>query len=296
MSTTSIAVSPDDWARQLSSPAEFSSDRGQWPTAQVRHWRGTSPNMHQPILDHHYVVRHLGGAKHVERRGEGAPLCKVVAAGSLTMVPAGTEFKWRTRGPIEFAHLYISPILLAQVASRFDRIHDFSLLDPVGCRDPLLEAVFGAMMDETRAPRPNACLYLDSLLESFLLKLLMDHSSRKIRQPFHKETLGKAKLRRVLEYIEANLHAPLSLHDLTRVAGGSVGHFSRAFGGATGVSPWQYAQTRRLEQAKRMLRTTEMSVAEIADACGFRNGEALSRAFARTMGTRPVSYRRSRRS
>jgi AraC family transcriptional regulator len=288
------AASPDEWARLLSKPAEFSSDPGQWRTAQMRHWRGTAPDMEQPLLDHHYVGRHLGGVKRVERRGEGAPRSAIVAEGSLTVVPAGTAFRWRTRGPIEFAHLYVSPALLNQMASRFDGTHDLTLIDRLGCRDPVLETLFGVMLDELRVLRDNGSLYLDCLLEAFLLKLLMNHSSRKVRQPQVREVLGRAKLQRLLEFIEANLHTPLSLADLTAVAGGSVYHFSRAFGNAMGVSPWQYAQSRRVERAKSLLRTTPLSMQEIAEACGFRNGEALSRAFARTMGMRPTSYRRGR--
>jgi AraC family transcriptional regulator len=211
------------------------------------------------------------------------------------VVPVGTAFQWHTRGPIEFAHLYVSPVLLDQMASRFDHAHDLTLLDRVGCRDPVLERLYGFMMSEVRTPRPNAALYLDCLLEAFVLKLLMDHSSRKLRTPGAKERLGKAKLKRILEFIEAHLHTPLSLADLAQVAGGSVHHFSRAFGGAMGVSPWHYAQSRRLERAKTLLRTTPLSVQEIAAVCGFRDGEALSRAFARAVGMRPLPYRRGRR-
>ena len=65
-------ISPDEWARRLSAPAEVSSDRSIWPTALIRHWRGTSATMIQPALDHHYIVQHLGGAKLVKRHLDGS--------------------------------------------------------------------------------------------------------------------------------------------------------------------------------------------------------------------------------
>jgi AraC family transcriptional regulator len=100
-------VTPDEWAGTLSGPADLSSDQGPWDSALIRHWTGTSPHMEQPPLDHHYIVQHLGGAKSVQRRFDGASVSTVVQPGAITIVPVGTEYTWHTRGPIEFAHLYI---------------------------------------------------------------------------------------------------------------------------------------------------------------------------------------------
>lgn len=282
---------PDQWAEHLSGPADLSSDRGDWSTALLRHWTGTSPDMESPPLDHHFVVQHLGGAKRVDRRRDGAPVSAIVEDGALTIVPAGTEFKWHTQGPIEFAHLYLSPALLARMAARFDRVNALSLIDRVGHRDPLLEMLYATMLAEIRQPRTASVLYLDSLLESFLLKLLLDHSSASLRGPKPRETLPAFRLRRVIDFVEAHLGEQLTLTDLAQVAGGSVFHFSRAFKNALGDAPYQYVLRRRIEHAKVLLTGGDLPMAEVVAACGFRDAAHFSKTFSRLVGTTPARYR-----
>lgn len=285
-------VSPDEWADRLSGAAHLSSSRKVWPTAQLRHWIGTSPAMDQPELDHHYIVRHLGGAKLVKRDLDGESISQVVENGSLTIVPAGSHFKWNTKGPIEFAHLYISPSLLTHTASRLDRGSALVLMDKVGCRDPLLEALYGAMLAENRDPLVAEPLYLDSLLETFLLQLIRNHSTATRRNVSTREVLPKVRLRRVKDFIEDRLEFSIALADLVQIAGGSVYHFCRAFKNAVGASPYNYVLRRRTERAKVYLSTTDLALSEIATACGFRNTLHLSKTFSRLVGIAPTRFRR----
>jgi AraC family transcriptional regulator len=259
----------------------------------MRHWVGTSPEMDQPALDRTYIVQHLGGAKHVERRNDGRVISTVVENGALTIVPAGTQFKWHTRGPIEFAHLYLPSGLISRAATRFKRSHNIALLDSVGCRDPLLEALYGAMLNEVSQSGGYDALYLDTLLETFLLQLLREHSTSVVgpRQP--RETLPRFQLQRVLDFIEAKIDRPLTLLDLANVGGGaSVFHFSRAFKNSAGQSPYQYVLQRRVDRAMTLIESTEMSLLEVARVCGFRNIAHLSKAFSRLAGVSPTRFKR----
>jgi AraC family transcriptional regulator len=286
-----LSVTPDQWAARLSGPADFSSDRLRWPSALLRHWTGTSPDMQQPPLDHHYIVQHLGGAKKVDRRRDGAPVSTVVENGSLTIVPVGTEFGWHTQGPIEFAHLYISPALLNGTAVRFERVDQIALIDRVGCQDPLLGSLYGSMIAELKRPEPEI-LFLDSLLETFMLKLLLAHSSAKVRYPKHREMLDALQLRRVTDYVEAHLGEQLTLAELARVAGGSVFHFIRAFKNTMGHTPYGYVLHRRTERAKHLLSSSDHGIAAIAAACGFMNTARFAKTFKRLTRITPSRYRR----
>lgn len=292
INSVSRYTTPDEWASRLSGPADFSSDRTNWSTALMRHWSGTSPEMDQPLLNHHYVVQHLGGAKRVERWRDGAPISTIVEEGSITIVPLGTEFKWHTQGPIEFAHLYIAPDLFKRTALRFERATEVTLVDRVGCRDPLLRAVYAAMLAEIRRPGPIEELFLDCLLETFLTKLVLAHSTAHIRLPRAQETLPMYQLRRVTEYVEARLSHPLELADLARAAGASVFHFSRAFRNTAGSTPYKYVLWRRTERAKRMLSGGNQPIAAIAADCGFKSTANFAKTFRRLVGTTPKRYRR----
>ena len=288
-----LRVSPDEWATRLSGPAELSSNTQVWPTALMRYWRGTSATMIQPALDHHYIVQHLGGAKLVKRHLDGEAISQVVENGSLTIVPAGSNFKWVTEGPIEFAHLYISPALLADTAGRMDRGNALALIDRVGCRDPLLESLYTAMLGENRCPLVAEPLYLDSLLETFVMRLLRKHSAAVAGPVPCRETLPKHRLLRVKEFVEERLESLITLADLAQIAGSSVYHFSRAFKNTVGDSPYNYVLRRRTERAKIYLTASEASLTEIASACGFRNAMHFSKTFSRLLGVSPSRFRRA---
>jgi AraC family transcriptional regulator len=291
---TKNCITPDEWARSLSGPASIASSAATWPTAILKHWVGTDPSMDQPPLDHHYVVPHLGGPKEVERRGEGSAISTVVEQGSLTLVPAGTQFKWHTRGPIEFAHIYISPELMANTALRFDRVNELTLVDKVGCRNPTLEALYIAMREEVYDQRASSPIYLDSLLEAFLIKLLLDHSTARLRDTQSRETLPSFRIKRIVDFIEAHLDRPLALEDLVAVAGGSPFHFSRAFKNSVGESPCKYLLRRRMERAQRLLMNTDWPLFKVAQNCGFLGSVNFSRSFARLLGVTPTQFREGR--
>src|SRR5277367_3722549 len=284
-------TTPDEWARTLSAPPSVSSDGANWPSALLKHWVGTDPTMDQPPLDHHYVVQHLGGAKQVDRRRGGSSISTIVEDGTLTFVPAGTEFKWHTRGPIEFAHLYISPALMARTALRFDRVNELSLVDTVGCRDPLLEALYAAMREEVYSQRAASPIYLDTLLESFLIKLLLDHSTACLRDTKSRETLPSFRIRRILDFIEAHLDHAFTLDDLVAVAGGSPFHFSRAFKNSVGDSPYKYLLRRRMAHARRLLMNTDWPLLQIAQSCGYSTTLNFSRSFSRLLRVTPTQFR-----
>jgi AraC family transcriptional regulator len=291
--TATLATTPDEWAARLSGPACISSCTKTWPTALLRHWIGTSPEMDQPALDRIYIAQHLGGAKHVERRNDGRVISTVVEKGALTIVPAGTQFKWHTRGPIEFAHLYFPSGLISRAATRFKRSHNIVLLDSVGFRDPLLEALYGSMLAEVSQSDGHEALYLDTLLEAFVLQLLRKHSTSTVGQRKPRESLPRFQLQRVLDFIEAKIDCPLKLSDLASVGGGtSVFHFSRAFKNSAGQSPYRYVLQRRVDRAMTLIKSTEMSLMEVASVCGFRNIAHLSKAFSRLAGVSPRRFRR----
>jgi AraC family transcriptional regulator len=248
--------------------------------------------MDQPALNHHYVVQHLGGSKQVARSHDGPSVKKVVDSEALTFVPAGSEFNWRTTGPIKFAHLYVPPALLASTACRIGKEGEPTLVDQVGCRDPLLEAIFTSMLAETRALGPVSRLYMDSLLETFVIRLLIGYSTAKIRVPQGREILPKFQLTRVTEYIDANLASNLSLSDLAPLVSSSVFHFSRAFRNATGEPPHRYVVRKRVAYAANLLTTTNLSLADIASKCGFNDSMQMARVFSQWIGETPTRYRR----
>jgi transcriptional regulator of acetoin/glycerol metabolism/AraC-like DNA-binding protein len=107
--------------------------------------------------------------------------------------------------------------------------------------------------------------------------------------------LSPGTLRRVLEYVEEHLDAPVDLATLAKVAGLSIHHFARGFKQSTGFAPHRYLTRKRVERAREMLAHTTLSLSEIASAVGFFDQSHLARHFRRTFGVTLGKFRWLRR-
>src|SRR6202790_58487 len=103
------------------------------------------------------------------------------------------------------------------------------------------------------------------------------------------------RLRRVLDYIAANIEDDFTLANLARIAGYSVFHFARKFTLAMGISPHRYISRMRLENAMAELAASNLPLAEIALNAQFSSQASFTRAFHRATGMTPKEYRRRRR-
>lgn len=288
-----VSASRDDWANMLSRAPLLDAPIEHKTGCVVRRWKDTHPDVKQPSLHDHYVVLHMGGPKRVYRHAEGRSLVNDIDFDAISIVPSGAAYDWRTEGPIDYAHLYIPPDRLARAAETiFDReIGGLRLQEHIGRRDELLAALFQAILRAAEDPQRRG-VYLDTLTEAFLGRLLEAHTnlSGQIRPAQY--SLAPKRLADVTAYVEAHLAEPISLDDLAAVGRLSRYHFARAFSKAAGATPHAFIMQRRLEAAKRLLREGVVSLAEVAERCGYANASHLSNRFRRAEGCAPSLYRR----
>lgn len=94
-----------------------------------------------------------------------------------------------------------------------------------------------------------------------------------------------------LVYIQQNYAHTLSRAEVAAAVGVSEDYLSRIFSKETGVSPWEYLNRYRLQQARRLLRETKKNVTWIAAQVGFEDPAYFSRVFQRSEGCSPREYR-----
>lgn len=107
--------------------------------------------------------------------------------------------------------------------------------------------------------------------------------------------LGRAQLNAALELIDSRMAEDLSLDDLAMACGISRFHFIRRFRLSTGQTPYRYLLQRRIEAARTLLTSTQMSVSEVGVQVGFPDPGHFSRTFARLVGNSPQRYRNATR-
>ena len=101
------------------------------------------------------------------------------------------------------------------------------------------------------------------------------------------------KIRKVVEYVDANLDARITIDGLAVAAGLSRSHFCYLFKTETGLSPLRYIKRRRIERARELLATTRLSESEIRSIVGFPDRSHFTREFKKVFGVTPVEYRRA---
>ncbi|WP_103352559.1 AraC family transcriptional regulator [Amycolatopsis sp. CA-128772] len=96
---------------------------------------------------------------------------------------------------------------------------------------------------------------------------------------------------RAIVTMRDNLGERLTIDDLARAAMFSKFHFTRVFLRVTGLSPGRFLSALRLAEAKRLLATTVISVADISHQVGYNSVGTFSARFSGSVGVSPSGYR-----
>ncbi|WP_351226964.1 helix-turn-helix domain-containing protein [Streptomyces sp. NPDC002133] len=94
----------------------------------------------------------------------------------------------------------------------------------------------------------------------------------------------------------AHLHRPIQLRDLAEQESMSVRTFTRRFREQVGVSPGQWLTQQRVQRARQLLETTDLSVDQVARDAGFGTAQSMRQHLQSALGVPPTVYRRTFRA
>ncbi|MCC5846869.1 MAG: substrate-binding domain-containing protein [Verrucomicrobia bacterium] len=103
------------------------------------------------------------------------------------------------------------------------------------------------------------------------------------------------RLAAALEYLRQNAGKPVNIGDLPKIAGVSRRGLEGLFKEETGYTPLQYLHRLRVDTAKKVLLETDFPMSWVAERCGFKDAEQLSRLFHKHAGIPPSEFRRASR-
>ncbi|MGV9275355.1 GlxA family transcriptional regulator [Streptomyces griseosporeus] len=92
------------------------------------------------------------------------------------------------------------------------------------------------------------------------------------------------------------LHEPIQLRDMAAQEAMSVRTFTRRFREETGVSPGQWLTQQRVERARQLLESTDLSVDQVARQAGFGTAQSMRQHLQAALGVTPTAYRRTFRA
>ena len=127
----------------------------------------------------------------------------------------------------------------------------------------------------------------DSLRKWFIDKISESCQNVKRRQ----ENRSNGVIDKAKDYILANFQRDISLDDISREIDISPYYFSKIFKENTGENFIDYLTTLRIDKAKELLETTDMSMKELCGEVGYANPNYFSRIFKKIVGLSPTEYK-----
>jgi len=167
------------------------------------------------------------------------------------------------------------------------------LTPQLNLRDPQLIRLAQLLQIEVEKGSPTTSIFGETIGNSLILYLAQHYSTAVPRQEPCRGGLPGLRLKRVRDYIEANLSRNIHLDELAETAGLSLFHFATLFKQSTGASPHQYILHRRLGRAKELLRKPEMTLSQVSLEAGFADQSHFTNVFRRLVGVPPSKYRSS---
>ena len=153
----------------------------------------------------------------------------------------------------------------------------------------LMERLYKELIRRKASP-----LLVQSLAQAIAVHLARNYAELTSEPHSGSPSLPGFKLRQITDWMSEHMAEDFSLAQLAAKAGLSKFHFIRLFKNATGETPSRYHTHLRMDAARRLLRETKKSVAEVALDIGYANPSHFAKLFRRQTGLSPSDYRQQR--
>ncbi|WP_166239644.1 helix-turn-helix domain-containing protein [Paenibacillus turpanensis] len=134
------------------------------------------------------------------------------------------------------------------------------------------------------------------VLKTLLIQLLVTvyRKTKRLHEvaPTGQQSHGQENVRRILQYINQNYLENFSLQDLSNVLHLNKYYMCHCFKEVTGYTINNYIMSKRMEEAKKLLRTTDEPIGLISEKLGFNTAVHFSRSFKKNTGVSAQQYRK----
>ena len=227
--------------------------------------------------------------------GEDRPV-RSFMPGDLMLRPPNLDYDTEYHAPVEITVFAIENELVQNATTAFaaDVGSVFSRLEARPFRSPLIEGLARQLADATN--RNADRLYVDSLTNTLIHELWRMADGTVLASETDPGALAPGQMRKVDELIDTARGASLTAEMLAQTVAMSMTAFSAALKQTTGMTPYKYVLSRRLDGARNLLQTTGLPLAEIAYRCGFGSQSHMTDVFRAKLGMTPGKLRAAHRT
>ncbi len=204
----------------------------------------------------------------------------------------GDPYKADLGGPFDFLLLEISPASLNRIAQESDLAGIFSLDVTTALSDPVLANLVKTLIPALERPDRVSRLFVDQLASAIGTHIVQQYGGKPVASKNGRK-LSRSHEALAKNILLNNLKGDISILDVAKACNLSRGYFIHAFRETTGMTPYRWLQNERISRACELLRTSKLSLSEVATACGFTDQSHFTRAFASALGTSPGAWRRN---
>ncbi len=287
------AASNESISRISPSAPIFSSQKALWNGVNITYYNfQTAVETPEHCFSQHLITIHLNHATVMKEQFLNGHLqCDRFKNGDLCLIPATAPVSAHLRDASEFIALYLDPTFMRQVVAEVVNPDRLEVVPQFKLNDPLIYQIGIALKANLASESTCNRLYTESMATALVAHLLQHYTIQKPKIKSYADGLSQVQLRQVTEYIHQHSAENPSLMVMAETVQMSPYYFSRLFKQSTGSTPHQYLLKCRTEQAKQLLKTTTLSLSEIADQVGFVDQSHLNRHFKRHFGISPSQIR-----
>ena len=268
-----------------------------WVGLQAFRCRNNAPNeVYWPPISRHLLVLTTRPPAKMRFRYAGGQRDLPPPAGSIAVMPVGSEAELCWQGTKDSLYIYLDPKLTARVATTsFELDVSHTAIPPLDALIlPELRTTMLAVDAELTTGGLGGPLMIESLANILAVRLLRYIFGLRRLVTRRDGVLTRRKLTSIVDYIMANLNRSPTLEQMAALVSLSPYHFARQFKAATGLPPHQFLINRRVERAQQILRGRgNLSLAEVAIGVGFSDQSQLCFHFKRIVGVTPGRFRAS---
>lgn len=185
----------------------------------------------------------------------------------------------------------VRPTLLVRAFHASASAAHLTIIPTLPAHDPLLQHIALVLQTKIEGKSAADLLYAELLINALAVHFLKRYATSRHSQEVVTGGLSPYKLRRTTTYIKEHLTQELSLVTLAAVGETSPAHFARLFKHTTGYTHHQYVLRRRMDQTKRLLAETDVSLSEIGLQVGCADQSHFTALFRKHISMTPKAYR-----